>query len=199
MMDQRAKQQIGEQLEPGGRPKAPGRLQLLQRFINSWNHELPPEWDRLGTPQSARTWLRQSQLITTRTKVSATDAARLRAVREAIRSLVIANVTGQQDPTSLRLLRTAALPATLSVTIDDDGQTSLQATTADIDGAIAALLGLLHQAQLTGDWPRLKGCRHCGYAFYDLSKNRSATWCSMSICGNRSKNRAYYRRHHPSS
>jgi predicted RNA-binding Zn ribbon-like protein len=40
----------------------------------------------------------------------------------------------------------------------------------------------------------MKACRQCEYAFYDRSKNRSATWCAMSICGNRTKNRAYYRR-----
>lgn len=198
-MDQREKQQVGEQVEPAGRPKAPGRLELLQRFINSWNHdpEFPVDRDRLGTPQSARMWLRQKQLITGKAKVSAADAARLRGVREAFRSLVIANLTGLQEATSIELLRTASLPATLIVTIDDDGRTRLQAHRADVDGAIATLFGVLHEAQLTGDWQRLKGCRQCGYAFFDLSKNRSATWCSMSICGNRRKNRAYYRRHHP--
>jgi predicted RNA-binding Zn ribbon-like protein len=59
---------------------------------------------------------------------------------------------------------------------------------------VAALLGILHEAQLTGHWARMKGCRQCGYAFYDRSKNRSAAWCAMAICGNRTKNRAYYRR-----
>jgi CGNR zinc finger len=47
---------------------------------------------------------------------------------------------------------------------------------------------------LTGQWRRLKGCRQCGYAVFDRSKNRSAAWCAMSICGNRTKNRAYRRR-----
>ena len=55
------------------------------------------------------------------------------------------------------------------------------------------------EAQLTGDWSRMKGCRQCGYAFFDRSKNRSAAWCAMSICGNRTKNRAYYRRRRASA
>ena len=59
---------------------------------------------------------------------------------------------------------------------------------------MATLLGILHEAQLSGDWSRMKACRHCEYAFFDRSKNRSAAWCAMSICGNRTKNRAYYRR-----
>ncbi len=59
---------------------------------------------------------------------------------------------------------------------------------------MATLLGILHEAQLSGDWSRMKACRQCEYAFFDRSKNRSAAWCAMSICGNRTKNRAYYRR-----
>jgi predicted RNA-binding Zn ribbon-like protein len=198
-MDQGVKRQIGEGVEPGGRAKAPGRLELLQRFVNTWNHELPADWDRLGTPQRARTWLREKQLIATTAAVSAPQAARLRRVREALRGLVIANVTGVQETRSIAHLQTASPPATLTVTIDDDGRSHLRPQPAGIDGAIAALLAVLHEAQLTGDWRRLKGCRQCGYVFYDHSKNRSATWCSMSICGNRNKNRTYYRRRHPSS
>jgi hypothetical protein len=48
-MNERDKRKVGEQIEPGGRPKAPGRLELLQRFINSYNHDFPQEWDRIGT------------------------------------------------------------------------------------------------------------------------------------------------------
>ena len=57
-MDERDKRRIGEELEPGGRPKAPGRLELLQRFINSHNHDLPADWDRLGGGSKAQAWLR---------------------------------------------------------------------------------------------------------------------------------------------
>ena len=83
----------------------------------------------------------------------------------------------------------------LAVALDDDGRTALAPARGGVDGAVATLLGILHEAQLTGQWPRLKGCRQCGYAFFDRSKNRSAAWCAMAICGNRTKNRVYYRRH----
>jgi len=42
--------------------KAPGRLGLLQRFINSY-HDLPREWDRLGTPEKAHAWLQHTRLV----------------------------------------------------------------------------------------------------------------------------------------
>jgi predicted RNA-binding Zn ribbon-like protein len=47
---------------------------------------------------------------------------------------------------------------------------------------------------LDGSWSRLKACRNCCWSFYDYSPNRSATWCSMQLCGNRKKTRAYRRR-----
>jgi predicted RNA-binding Zn ribbon-like protein len=50
-----------------------------------------------------------------------------------------------------------------------------------------------------GTWKRLKACRNhgCRWAFYDYSKNRSGSWCSMQLCGNRTKTRSYRRRHAP--
>jgi predicted RNA-binding Zn ribbon-like protein len=58
-------------------------------------------------------------------------------------------------------------------------------------------LGLLASAVLgahaDGTWPRLKVCSEdtCQWAFIDSSKNRSRSWCSMRVCGNRTKTRAY--------
>src|SRR5829696_9421471 len=87
-MDERDKRKIGEELEPGGRPKAPGRLELLQRFINTHNHDFPPDWDRIGTAAKAQTWLREKGLIGPQDAISESDAARLREFREALRRLL---------------------------------------------------------------------------------------------------------------
>ena len=198
-MDERDKRRVGEQVEPGGRPKAPGQLALLQRFINSHNHDFPPEWDRIGTPAKARAWLRQKGLVAPGDPVSDADVARLRDLREAIRGLAVANQGGQPDAAATDAVRRVAAGARLAVAIDDTGHTALEPTRGGIDGAVATLLGILHEAQLTGHWSRLKGCRQCGYAFFDRSKNRSAAWCAMSICGNRTKNRAYYQRRRTST
>ncbi len=193
-MNERDKRRVGEQIEPGGRPKAPGRLELLQRFINSYNHDFPREWDRIGTPERAEAWLREKRLVEPGDRISDVDVARLRELREAMRALAIVNQTGQSPARAIDVLRRVAAGAQLIVAIDDTGRTDLEPARRGVDGAVATLLGILHEAQLTGHWSRLKGCRQCGYAFFDRSKNRSATWCAMSICGNRTKNRAYYRR-----
>jgi len=193
-MDEHDRRRVGEQIEPGGRPKAPGRLALLQRFINSYNHDFPREWDRLGTPEKAHAWLQHKRLVGPEVRISAADAARLRELREAIRALTIANQAGRPDPASASIVRRASRTARLRVAVDDAGRTVLEPDRPTVDGAVANLLGIVHEAQLTGQWRRLKGCRQCGYAFFDRSKNRSAAWCAMSICGNRTKNRAYRRR-----
>jgi predicted RNA-binding Zn ribbon-like protein len=194
-MDERDKRRIGEQIEPGGRPKAPGRLELLQRFINSYNHDFPTDWDRLETAGKAQAWLRQKALLDAREGVSEADVTRLREFREALRALAVANHGHEIDPAAADVIRGASRRAQLAVVIDDDGRTAIEPAATGVDRAIASLLAILHEAQLTGDWSRLKGCRQCEYAFFDRSKNRSAAWCSMSICGNRTKNRTYYRRH----
>ncbi len=48
-------------------------------------------------------------------------------------------------------------------------------------------------AALDGTWQRVKACDadDCLEAFYDQSRNRSGRWCDMSLCGNRTKVRAY--------
>jgi predicted RNA-binding Zn ribbon-like protein len=186
-MEERDKRRVGEQIEPGGRPKAPGRLELLQRFINSHNHDLPEDWDRIGTAAKAQAWLREKELIGPGEQISPADATRLRELREALRALIVA-----PNPAAAAIVR--AQQATLRVVVDDAGQVVLTPAGGGADGAVATLLGILHEAQVSGDWARMKACRQCEYAFFDRSKNRSAAWCSMSICGNRTKNRAYYRR-----
>ncbi|MET0730094.1 MAG: ABATE domain-containing protein [Solirubrobacterales bacterium] len=198
-MKERDKRRVGEQIEPGGRRKAPGRLELLQRFINSYNHDFPREWDRIGTPERAEAWLRQKRLVAPGDRISDADVDRLRELREAIRALAIANQGGQPRAAATDIIRRFSGTAQLSVSIDDTGRTALEPTGRGVDGAGATLLGILHEAQLAGHWSRLKGCRRCGYAFFDRSKNRSAAWCAMSICGNRTKNRTYYRRRRTST
>ena len=198
-MEERDKRRVGEQIEPGGRPKAPGRLELLQRFVNTYNHDFPPEWDRLGTPERARSWLREKRLVAPGDRVADADVARLRELREAIRALAMANHGGGPGVAAIDVIRRAAGAAQLSVGIDDSGRTALEPARSGVDGAVATLLGILHEAQLAGDWSRMKGCRQCEYAFFDRSKNRSAAWCAMSICGTREKMRAYRRRRSPQS
>jgi predicted RNA-binding Zn ribbon-like protein len=193
-MDDRDKRRVGEQIEPGGRPKAPGRLETLQRFVNTYNKDFPPAWDRLGTPAKARAWLLRKRLVAPPVRITNGDAARLRELREALRALVAANRGAAVPRDVLEALRLEGAGVRLRVGLGPSGATELEPVGRGADAAVATILDILHEAQITGVWPRLKACRQCGYAFFDRSKNRSAAWCAMSICGNRTKNRTYRRR-----
>jgi len=82
---------------------------------------------------------------------------------------------------------------------------------SSVAGAMGRLLAIVFTAQdsspasrsqapardsRSSTWSRLKACRDdaCQWAFYDHSKNRSGTWCSMADCGNRTKTRAFRQR-----
>lgn len=194
-MDERDKPRVGEQIEPAGRQKAPGHLALVQRFVNTRLHDFGI--DRLGTAVKAEVWLRTHGLLTPGPSLDEAGAARLRRVREALRALAVANREGHLDASAAAELTREGRMATVRVRFGHDAATSLVPANRGVDAAVATLLVIVHEAQLTGAWPRLKACRHCTYAFFDRSKNRSAAWCSMSICGNRTKNRAYRQRRRP--
>ncbi|GGL21841.1 CGNR zinc finger domain-containing protein [Planomonospora parontospora] len=58
---------------------------------------------------------------------------------------------------------------------------------------LARIAAAVVEIRVEGLWPRLKVCTEstCQWAFVDSSKNRSRSWCSMKVCGNRTKTRAY--------
>jgi len=160
---------------------APEPLRLVQRFVNTVNLESGEDWlarwfDDEGVP--------------------ATDSAleRARAVREAIRELLYENNRQRAERDAGAILTAAADAA--AFTIDFSGP-ALAARAPGVDGAVGRVLAVAYLAMLDGSWPRLKCCRnhHCRWSFYDYSKNRSASWCSMQLCGNRTKTRAYRARH----
>jgi predicted RNA-binding Zn ribbon-like protein len=191
-MDEATKRyELGERIEPGGRSPAPHPLRLVQQFVNTWNHEFPSEWDRLGTTESAAAWLADHGVLSSRQAITERDRQKLIRVREALRSLLLTKPGVPVEPEALRNLNELTVP--LEVLFDAKGDSYLRPAEGGAQGIIGRLLAAAHEANVQGNWGRLKGCRQCGWAFYDRSKNRSGSWCSMSICGNRSKNRTYRR------
>jgi len=65
-----------------------------------------------------------------------------------------------------------------------------------ITAVLARVVCDVARARTLGTWDRLKLCpaEDCLWAFFDSSKNRSRRWCSMNVCGNRTKTRSYRRR-----
>jgi CGNR zinc finger len=64
---------------------------------------------------------------------------------------------------------------------------------AGVRGVLGEILAAIVLSAHDGSWRRMKICRAgtCQVAYYDRSKNASRCWCSMQLCGNRNKTRAY--------
>jgi len=192
-VDEASPASLGEATEPGDRGPAPGPLRLVQQFLNTRNGESRARADQLGTPQKAGRWLVARGLVTPGTTVGEEDRRRLVETREALRALVLANQGGRVGATHLRILNDAGATA-VTIGFGLDGRPRLEPADEGAAGALGQVLVAGYGAWLAGTWSRLKGCAQCGWVFFDRSKNRSGTWCSMTICGNRTKNRAYRRR-----
>jgi predicted RNA-binding Zn ribbon-like protein len=173
-------------------PKAaPPPLRLVQSFVNTVDLEHGREW--LGGPRELAGWASERGLAPRGARFSASDLRRALELREAFRALLAANRDRDRDEAALGVLTRAAQSGELTVSFDT-GTPALEARARGIDGVCGRLAGVAAAAMLDGSWERLKACRNCRWAFYDESKNRSAHWCSMSLCGNRLKTRAYRRR-----
>ena len=154
-------------------PKAaPEPLRAVQQFINSVDLENDTDW--------LPAWLEAHAL--------GDELERARELREALRALALANNGFPLDPAAVGVLNAAA--GRLSLELSADGHLGVCAEGDELDRIVAVALA----AMLDGSWERLKACRNCRWSFYDYSPNRSATWCSMQLCGNRKKTRAYRRR-----
>jgi predicted RNA-binding Zn ribbon-like protein len=152
-------------------PKAaPEPLRQIQLFLNTVDLHNEVEW----LPD----WLRSHGS-------SGAAEARASTLREALRSLVLANNGFSVDAAAVEVFNRAA--ARLSLGLDEAGGVQFLGARDVLDDVLVIAL----RAMLDGSWSRLKACRNCRWSFYDYSPNRSATWCSMQLCGNRTKTRAY--------
>jgi predicted RNA-binding Zn ribbon-like protein len=151
---------------------APEPLRQVQLLVNSADVENGVDW----LPD----WLAE--------RGAGAELERARLLREALRSLALANNDVPLATGALRVFNDAA--ARLTIRLAADRTVRIESGGDALDAVVAVALN----AMLDGTWGRLKACRNCHWSFYDRSPNRSATWCSMQLCGNRTKTRAYRRR-----
>jgi predicted RNA-binding Zn ribbon-like protein len=170
---------------------APGRLELVREFVNTLDIE--EDTDELDGRDRALAWLRSRELVEEGATLSAPELERLVAVREALRELLLATNAGEAPPErALAVLNENTEEVTLRVRFEPDG-TRIAGAGGGAAAALGELLAAVHAAIAAGTWERLKVCPapDCHWAFYDRSRNRSATWCRMGECGNRNKARAF--------
>ena len=176
-------------------PKAaPAELDHIRQFVNTL--DLDSLEDEIAEPDGAAEWFATRGLLASTESLTATDVRQAQEMREAIRKLLLAHNGAPLDETAVDAVNNAAKSAELVVRFGDHGHAELVPVRPGIDGALGRLIAIVYRAMAEGTWERLKACPEdkCEWAFYDWSKNRSATWCDMSTCGNRAKARAYRQR-----
>jgi predicted RNA-binding Zn ribbon-like protein len=185
----------GNGLEPGARAPAPGRLRVVQQFINSLDIEAGSE--EFGTSSQLGSWLVSHALAKPGgLHLTSKDLERARRFRELLRDLAAGNNgSGGHQPLRRRLnSELARLPFVGA--LEDGGVARLEPTGTGIDRALSQLAAIVIEEMIIGRWNRLKVCAEdiCRWVFYDHSRSRTGIWCTMAICGSRAKSRAYYRR-----
>lgn len=164
--------------------EAPGGLEVVRRFVNTLDVET-------GTDELEPAWLVDAGLLAGGDDV---DLDALRGVREALRVVLVGHHVGEPpDAATAAALNAAADGAPLVVRVGTDGSVRLEPSGAGTAAVVGRLLAAVQVATADGSWDRLKACRldSCQWAFWDASKNRSRSWCSMAVCGNRAKASAY--------
>jgi predicted RNA-binding Zn ribbon-like protein len=152
--------------------------------------------DDLSSPEALAEWLSSRGLLPRGTRLGEADRREAIAFRETVREVLEANAGHGTDGDAVARLNALAerVPLTLRLgapsTLEPERATGL-------DAAVGRLLAIIHESITQGTWQRLKVCRNdaCRWAFYDSSRNRSGAWCTMAICGNRMKGRAFRLRH----
>jgi predicted RNA-binding Zn ribbon-like protein len=168
------------------RQPAPGELELVRQFVNTFDVE--SGWEGFSSPADLSAWMAKRGLLPAGRRLTEPDVEVARLFRETLRDVLAANAGHASEPQARRRLDRIAARYPLRMRLDRG---------KGIAPAVARLLGTVYDAMTVGTWERLKVCRNdeCQWAFYDHSRNHSGAWCTMAICGNRIKGRTFRQRH----
>lgn len=177
----------GEEIKP-----APEPLRRVQSLINTL--ELESGLDRLALAADAAPWMATNGLLASGETPTDDDLHTLIAVREGLRALVLQNTNGEApDPALVSPLHQLAEDEPVRAAVGEDGAVRLVPVGDSLRARLVALLLIVSDAQRDGTWAHLLACANddCQWAFYDRSRNHGGTWCDMSTCGNKLKNRDF--------
>ncbi len=167
--------------------EVPGDLHLVESFANSIDHDT--DQDDLESPERFGRWLADHGYPDAPT---ADDLAFAVGLRGALRDELMAHHDAATSADARRRLHEYAAHLPLRASFGA-GPATFVAGGEGMRKMLGEVLAAMVIAEREGRWHRLKLCREdtCQVVFFDHSKNRSKTWCSMQVCGNRNKTRSY--------
>ncbi|WP_406284186.1 CGNR zinc finger domain-containing protein [Embleya sp. NBC_00896] len=174
--------------------EAPASAVLIEAFVNTVDVELGT--DDLTTPAALGAWLVERELLDAGARVDAADHETGLRLRAGLREKLGVHVGDAPDPELVRRADEAlrGLPLLFGLGVDGEPAGLLPSPELPpVARALAALAIAWSELVTTGEAARLKRCAEhgCAWVFWDVSKNRSRRWCSMRVCGNRTKARRY--------
>ncbi len=166
----------------------PEQLHLVESFANSIDHDSGQ--DDLESPERFGRWLADHGFPDVRP--TADDLAFAVGMRGALRDELMAHHDDMPAVDARARLDGYAARIPLRASFGG-GPATLVPAGEGLHALLGAVLAAMVLAEREGRWHRLKLCREdtCQVVFFDHSKNRSKTWCSMQVCGNRNKTRSY--------
>jgi predicted RNA-binding Zn ribbon-like protein len=189
--------------QPGDKA-LPAGLDAVQDFLNTLDERSFSRhgtWhsggDELATGASLAAWLTGRGLITSAMKASSDDLAAAIALREALRSALKLRADGATAELALSQLNAVLATFPLQVRLGTRVTPELVPAGNSTRAGLAAIAAAVALSEAAGTWKRLKICAalDCRWVFYDTSRSGAGRWCSMRVCGNRDKTRAYRQRH----
>lgn len=184
---------------PDTRPPAPPPLDLVQGLLNTWFGRLSGGGDEaLQSPADVARWCREHGAPVADEDATPDDLALALTVREGLRAALARQCGAEQpvDAAALDRLEEAAQTLGLRVSFAAGGPGLQPRDGSPVQQVMASLLAATVTAERDRTWARLKVCREprCRAGFYDVSRNNSGVWCSMSACGAAAKKRAFVER-----
>jgi predicted RNA-binding Zn ribbon-like protein len=164
------------------------RAELIKAFANTI--DLQDRTDELAERRQAAQWLADRGLLDGPVRLGATDHSDLLALRGGVRDAL-----GVDGSSSVEMRRAAeAVLCELPLQAGLGGSAIMPSPALrGVRRAMAALCVAWSELAVTGEVAHLKRCADdtCGWVFWDVSRNNSRRWCTMRVCGNRAKARAY--------
>jgi predicted RNA-binding Zn ribbon-like protein len=171
-------------------------LTVVEQFLNTldertftWHGQKRVPGDTLTSAEALSAWLETHGLATAGQQLHPSDLATAVALRTALRDALTGGTDGAKMTQTL-----AGFPLRLA----PDPAGGLRIAAASGVAGLDTIVETVAESVAGRGWGRLKLCfaEDCRWAFYDTSRNGGGRWCTMEVCGNRNKTRAYRRRHH---
>jgi predicted RNA-binding Zn ribbon-like protein len=184
--------------------KVPDELANLYDFANSLDvrhfthHGVQHlQRDELKGPRELGAWMSQRGLLWSGAKITPAMFDTALQLRSSVRTyLEIDSAERRKIGDAVRSLNKAMRLFPLVAEARDGGVMALRAGRDDALAGLSVVVAEMYDGSVRGTLDRLKMCaaEECRRVFFDRSKPATRRWCMSTLCGNRTKTRAYRER-----